>query len=62
MFLYADPDMQQLGAGAAPYLIANENNALPFALDVFGGGNTVNLGGIPPRPSIRRVRPGRPAS
>jgi hypothetical protein len=27
-------------------LIANENNALPFALDVFGGGNTVNLAGF----------------
>jgi hypothetical protein len=46
VFLYADADMRQLGDGAAPYLIANENNALPFALDVFGGGNTVNLSGF----------------
>ena len=45
VFLYADADMRQLGAGAAQYLIANENNALPFALDVFGGGN-VNLKGF----------------
>jgi prepilin-type N-terminal cleavage/methylation domain-containing protein len=37
VFLYADADMKQLGGGAAPYLIANENNALPFSLDVFGG-------------------------
>ncbi len=46
VFLYADADMRQLGAGAAPYLLANENNALPFGLDVFGGGNGVNLTGF----------------
>jgi prepilin-type N-terminal cleavage/methylation domain-containing protein len=42
VFLYSDAVMKQLATsaapGAAPYLIANENNALPFALDVFGGG------------------------
>jgi prepilin-type N-terminal cleavage/methylation domain-containing protein len=37
VFLYADADMKQLGGGAASFLIANENNALPFSLDVFGG-------------------------
>ena len=37
VFLYADSDMKLLGGGAAPFLIANENNALPFSLDVFGG-------------------------
>ena len=36
VFLYADADMRRLGNAAAPYLIANENNAMPFALDLFG--------------------------
>ncbi len=40
VFLYSDADMKTMGNGAAAYLIANENNALPFALDVFGGGTT----------------------
>ena len=38
VFLYADADLQTLGAGAASYLIANENNAMPFALDLFANG------------------------
>ncbi len=38
VFLYSDADMQALGVNAASYLIANENNALPFALDLLGGG------------------------
>ncbi len=38
VFLYADSDFQAMGANAAVYLIANENAALPFALDVLGGG------------------------
>ncbi len=38
VFLYADHDMKTLGASASYYLIANENNALPFALDLLGGG------------------------
>jgi len=37
VFLYSDADMQALGANAAAALIANENNALPFSLDLFGG-------------------------
>jgi len=37
VFLYADADMQSLPSGAAVNLIANENNALPFALDILGG-------------------------
>ena len=31
VFLYADHDIKGFGAGAAPYLIANENNAMPFS-------------------------------
>ena len=38
VFLYSDADMASLGDTAASFLIANENNALPFALDLFGGG------------------------
>jgi type II secretory pathway pseudopilin PulG len=38
VFLYADIDFQQMGPNAGLYLIANENNALPFAMDVLGGG------------------------
>jgi hypothetical protein len=38
VFLYSDAQMTQLGDNAAPYLLANENNAMPFALDMFGGG------------------------
>jgi len=38
VFLYANADMKSLGSTAASYLIANENNALPFAMDLFGGG------------------------
>jgi len=38
VFLYSDADMTQLGDSAAFYLIANENCALPFGLDVLGGG------------------------
>ncbi|MFI5460506.1 MAG: prepilin-type N-terminal cleavage/methylation domain-containing protein [Isosphaerales bacterium] len=38
VFLYSDADMLSLGSGAAVNLIANENNALPFALDILGGG------------------------
>jgi hypothetical protein len=38
VFLYAETDMQGMGSGAAPFLIFNENNALPFAMDLFGGG------------------------
>lgn len=30
--------MTTLGAGAASYLIANENSAMPFALDLLGSG------------------------
>src|SRR5262249_43047171 len=49
VFLYSDDDMKSLGNGAAFSLIANENNALPFALDLLGGGtagftNTVTIG------------------
>ena len=36
VFLYADTDLQGLTAAvASQYLIANENNALPFGLDLF---------------------------
>jgi hypothetical protein len=40
VFLYSDSDMQALSNSgtAASALIANENNALPFALDLLGGG------------------------
>ena len=38
VFLYADSDMAALGAGASQFLIANENNALPFGMDLFSGG------------------------
>ena len=39
VFLYSDADMKTLGDNAAAaFLIANENNALPFALDMLGGG------------------------
>jgi prepilin-type N-terminal cleavage/methylation domain-containing protein len=40
VFLYSDADMTALGNTAAEFLIANENNALPFALDLLGGGTT----------------------
>jgi prepilin-type N-terminal cleavage/methylation domain-containing protein len=36
VFLYADSDMQAMGNNAASFLIANENNAMPFALDLIG--------------------------
>ncbi len=36
VFLYSDPGLKSLGANAAKYLIANENNALPFGLELFG--------------------------
>jgi hypothetical protein len=39
VFLYADSDFAGMG-NPAHYLIANENNALPFALDLLGGGIT----------------------
>jgi prepilin-type N-terminal cleavage/methylation domain-containing protein len=38
VFLYADSDMQALGDNAASFLIANENNAMPFGMDMLGGG------------------------
>jgi prepilin-type N-terminal cleavage/methylation domain-containing protein len=37
VFLYSDLDMNGLGGNAAANLIANENNALPFSLDILGG-------------------------
>ena len=40
VFLYADSDFPQMTGHLSPasYLIANENNAMPFAMDIFGGG------------------------
>ena len=40
MFLYADSDFPLMSGQLSPasYLIANENNALPFAMDILGGG------------------------
>jgi hypothetical protein len=43
VFLYANTDMASLGANAAPFLIANENNALPFGLDIFGSGTNAGF-------------------
>ncbi len=41
VFLYSDAAMQQnFGAGATPFLIANENCAMQFGLDMFGGGTS----------------------
>ncbi len=37
VFLYSDADMLAMGANAASFLIANENNAMPFGLDLVGG-------------------------
>jgi len=59
VFLYADADIQVLSsnvAGPVPVtaaLIANENNAMPFALDLFGGGlfGFTNQVSIPPNGS-----------
>jgi len=45
VFLYSDADMLSLGSGAAASLIANENNALPFGMELFSvaGGFTANV-------------------
>ena len=66
VFLYSDADMQALGNTAASFLIANENNALPFALDLLGGGTagfttTVTIpGGTGTFPSFTNVSSGDP--
>jgi type II secretory pathway pseudopilin PulG len=38
VFLYSDAQMTQMADNAALPLIANENNAMPFGMDLFGGG------------------------
>jgi prepilin-type N-terminal cleavage/methylation domain-containing protein len=43
VFLYANSDMQTLGTNAAQFLIANENNAMPFGLDMFGSGTSAGF-------------------
>ena len=45
VFLYADSDIKAMGNGAAAYLIANENNALPFAIELFGGSTIAGFTG-----------------
>jgi prepilin-type N-terminal cleavage/methylation domain-containing protein len=55
VFLYADTDMQTLqtaAAGAAPYLIANENNALPFSVGTRAG---LDVGDLYANPTITNL-------
>ncbi len=73
VFLYSDADMTKMGDGAAQYLIANENNALPFGLDVFGSATGIagftgtatypaGTGGTPNFLSVPSLDPTRPSS
>jgi prepilin-type N-terminal cleavage/methylation domain-containing protein len=50
VFLYADSDLTVLGQNAATCVIANENCALPFAMDVLGG-NLMGFAGTATFPS-----------
>ena len=69
MFLYADSDLSALGQNAATCVIANENCALPFAMDVLGG-NLMGFAGTATFPSpmprysniSRRRDPNHPTS
>jgi len=42
VFLYSDAGIQGAGPVASAMLIANENNAMPFGLDLFGLGSSAN--------------------
>jgi prepilin-type N-terminal cleavage/methylation domain-containing protein len=59
VFLYSDAAMQGMAANASPYLIANENNAMQFSLDMFP-----NLSGLGPggSTSYNVHSPGSPPS
>jgi prepilin-type N-terminal cleavage/methylation domain-containing protein len=59
VFLYSDAAMKSLGNGAATALIANENNAMPFGLDVadFTGHPSVQATSIPYNPSLDPTTP-----
>ncbi len=58
-FLYSDAAMKSLGNGAATALIANENNAMPFGLDVadFTQHPSVQTSTISYNPSIDPTTP-----
>jgi prepilin-type N-terminal cleavage/methylation domain-containing protein len=65
VFLYANADINALGTGASPYLIANENNALPFSvgtragMDIadFHANPTVSSTTFPSTPSLDPTHP-----